>query len=165
MKRSVLLAAGIGVASITTAGVALAQASPNGADSGPAPAVLSRPRTAADALAPELVSVGARKNGPVVAETRLVHQVAGRSIWLAPANTGGVCVLVMMRSGAASAGGANCVTFADLKTGPVFRVHTDIGSVDLALAADGAADAVAGRLSGQVATPNVVFVPTAPMPE
>ncbi len=163
MKTRTILAAGAVTASLVAAGVTIAQADSGGAAAVPLPAVLSRPRTASDALAPELVQTGARKNGPVVAETRLVHQEGNRSIWLAPANTGGVCVLVMMRAGAELAGGGNCVTLDDLKTGPVFRVHTVVGDLDVALAADGQADAVAGRLGGRVATPNLVFVPTAPL--
>jgi hypothetical protein len=163
MKHPILLAAAVGVSSLVAAGVTVAQAGPNATDPGPLPAVLSRARTPSDALPPEMASLGARKGGPIVAETRLVHEAGGRSIWLAPNNTGGVCVLVLMRAGGESAGGGNCVELSRLSSGSVLRLRTVAGSVDLAVTADGTADKVASRLGGQVATPNVVFVPTAPI--
>lgn len=167
MRRPLILALAVGAVSVGIAGATLAQAAGTAPAPGHVPALLNRPRTPADAVAPEMANTAARKGGPVVAEARLLHRDGNRTFWLAPSNSGGVCVLVMVRGGAggASVAGANCVTLDDLAAGPVYRLHSVAGDVDVAVAADGAATDVAGRRGGRAVADNLVYVPWAPTEE
>lgn len=164
MHKPLIFALGVGIASVGLAGATLAQAAGTNpaADQAEAPAVLSQPRSEADAVAPELAAKPPRAGGPVLAESRLAYRDGNRTLWLTPSVSGGVCVVAFI-SGATSFGGANCIDLDQLKEAPVFRLHSISGDVDVALTADGAATEVAAAKGGRVLATNLVAVPTAPL--
>lgn len=163
MRKPLLIGLSVGSMAAAIAGATVARASsPDAAP--PPPVVLSRPRGAADALAPELQGEPpGRSNAPVAGESRRLYQDGNATFWITPSTTGGVCLVTFLRRGPEAMGGANCVSLAELAKGPVLRVHGVAGDVDVALAADGDAANVATRNGGRVLAENLVAVPFSPI--